>query len=142
MLYPCCSMLLLHRCCTARMKFRGSVDCNCSSLCSGWHTHSFRMAHPRNTITRSHRNTVRSCPETKTLKYGYYHNVKSLRCYTAHSRAAGSRTKLKESKKARLAPLFLRLSVFMIHTAVGSYSDTHARTRTLTNRQQKHRTGL
>ena len=117
-------LLLLYRCCTARMRWRsrGSVGWNCPLLCLGCHAHAIR-AHTEapflavkkklNKLKRG-----RCCAEAATAS-----NVYGV--ISAKSAAADSTGK-------RVSLLCMRL--FLVSTAAAvSQNHTHAHTRTLMN---------
>ena len=63
----------------------------------------FRVAHPHNTPTRTHRSTVRSCHKTKPLTYGYCYSAAATtsNAYSvirAHSSSIVSRLKQREAR--------------------------------------------
>ena len=65
-------LLLLYRCCTARMrlKFRGSVGWNRDSSCSGWHAH-----------IRTHAHTEAPFVAVTKIRYRYCYTIYRY-CYT------------------------------------------------------------
>ena len=106
--------LTLYRCCAARvlLKFRGSVGCNCPSLCAGRHAH----AHTEGDL------------EARLPLYHGCHNVKSLRCDKRHTQQQTAYQKQKrENKKLSYTSLPETVPGSYCCRSLQRHTRTHAR---------------
>ena len=94
----------------------------------------FRMVHPHNAHTRTHtESAVPSChkkrrPRVRLLFDRGCHNANSLHCDTGTAAATDIICRKNENGPKKLDGTSVLDSVFLIPTAVGSHSDTHALT--------------